>query len=107
MIHSQITTARQREHRKHTDLRAANRHCAVSGFLPAFKDSVTGEVYLSRFRDHSTAPIHLLDGLPDHWVTERDEDGRVTRVRGSIMAGFVRDGRFYSRDEAACLPLHS
>jgi hypothetical protein len=47
------------------------------------------------------APIHLLCGLPAEWVVSRDAAGGVSAVKPSIVAGFLRDGRFYTREEAA------
>ena len=41
-------------------------------FVPAFKNALTGEVALSRFRDGRIAPCHLIDGLPDEWIAARD-----------------------------------
>jgi hypothetical protein len=70
------------------------------GFLPAFIDRETGLVYLSRFPDGRLAPCHLLDGLPAELVQARNEERRVTRVKSSVVSGFVHDGRFYTRDEA-------
>lgn len=71
------------------------------GFRPAFLDQETGTVYASRFGDGRPAPFHLLDGLPDEVVEARDALGRVAVVKSSVLAGFVRGGRFHSRDEAA------
>jgi hypothetical protein len=71
------------------------------GFRPAFMDAVTRAIYRSCFADGRPAPFHLLDGLPDEVVASRDAGGRVAAVKASIVAGFVRDGRFYSRAEAA------
>jgi hypothetical protein len=73
------------------------------GFQPAFIDRETETVHLSRFPDGRLAPCHLLDGLPADLVRARDEQGRVTRVKSSVESGFVHDGRFYTRDEAAAL----
>ena len=71
------------------------------GFQPAFIDRETGTVHRSRFPDGRLAPCHLLDGLPAEFVRARDDEGRVTRVKSSVVSGFVHDGRFYTRDEAA------
>jgi hypothetical protein len=71
-----------------------------AGFRPAFLDSRTDLVYLSQLPDGSPAPVHLLDGLPPELVVQRTAAGRVTAVRDSVVAGFVRDGRFLTRDEA-------
>ena len=71
------------------------------GFRPAFMDEVTNIIYRSCFADGTVAPLHLLDGLPDEVVASRDAGGRVVSAKASIVAGFVRDGRFYSRAEVA------
>lgn len=71
------------------------------GFLPAFRDRATGEVYLSRFADGRHAPIHLLEGLPDALLTRQPTIGGVRSVKNSVVSGFVRDGYFYTRVEAA------
>lgn len=71
------------------------------GFQPAFRDRETGRVELSRFDSGDPAPVHLFDGLPESWVAQRDAALRVLAVKASIVAGFVRDGRFYTRFEAA------
>jgi hypothetical protein len=71
------------------------------GFRPAFMDLETAAVYPARFADGRPAPFHLLDGLPDELVLARDAAGRVAAVRPSVISGFVQQGRFYTRDEAA------
>ncbi len=75
-----------------------NRH---AGFRAAFRDEETGRVALPRFHDGTPAPMHLLDGLPEDWVLQRDAAGRTTALKPSIIAGFVRDGDFYTREQAA------
>lgn len=72
-----------------------------SGFHPAFMDTYTQAVYLSRFLNGQPAPFHLLDGLPDDVVVTRGASGRVNTVKSTVVSGFVRDGEFYTRDEAA------
>ena len=71
------------------------------GFRPAFRNNENGDVYASRFADGSLAPIHMIDGLPDEVVVRRSAAGRVTLVKASVQAGFVLDGIFYGREEAA------
>ncbi|HRP95787.1 MAG TPA: hypothetical protein PL143_06005 [Rhodocyclaceae bacterium] len=70
-------------------------------FRPAFKDIATGKTYLARYADGTPAPMHLLDGLPDELVVRRDTAGHAAAIKGSIVAGFVRCGRFYSREAVA------
>ena len=71
------------------------------GFRPAFLDCATMQVYASTFTDGRPAPFHLLDGLPEDVVIERAPDGRVRRVKSSIISGFERGGFFYTRRAAA------
>ena len=71
------------------------------GFRPAFFDFCTQRIYLSCFRNGMPAPVHLLDGLPDEVVIDRTEDGRVLGTRATLIAGFVRNGYFYTRSAAA------
>ncbi len=78
-----------------------NNRCV--GFAPAFHDRETGRTELSRFVGGSPAPFHLIDGLPDEWIVERGPEGNTLAVKSSVIAGFVRDGQFYTREEAACV----
>ena len=73
------------------------------GFAPAFRDAQTGVVYRSRFADGRPAPFHLLDGLPNELVIARDRHRGGVIAKPSVVSGFVHDGRFYTRDEAAAL----
>lgn len=71
------------------------------GFRPAFLETGSGEIYLSRFADGRPAPVHVLDGLPSALVTKRTPAGRVSATLGSVIAGFVRGGQFYTREQTA------
>jgi hypothetical protein len=73
------------------------------GFRPAFLDGDTGRVYLSRFSDGKPAPLHVLDGLPEELVLLRSSQGRITTVKDSVIAGFILETRFYTRQQAARL----
>ncbi len=72
-----------------------------SGFVPAFCDTETGQVYPSLCAGGSPAPFHCLDGLPDAVVINRDSSGTPITLKASLIAGFLRDGVFYTRDQAA------
>ena len=76
------------------------------GFFPAFYDTETGTVELSRFSNGSLAPIHLIEGLPDSWVVERDLNGMIRAIKHSVIAGFVHGDDFYTRQQAAEALLH-
>ena len=69
-----------------------------SGFVPAFLDAITGQAYRSRFADGSPAPFHLLEGLPASVLVG---SGDNIRARESLVSGFLRDGEFYTRAQAA------
>ena len=73
------------------------------GFVPAFRDSDTGRVEIARFSSGRPAPMHLLEGLPSEWAVGRTSDGRICAVKASIVAGFIRNGVFYTREQAAAI----
>lgn len=76
-----------------------------NGFRPAFYDVATRQAELSRFADGRPAPMHLLEGLPDLWVVKRDAQGRVSALKETVIAGFLRGGLFYTREQAAAAAL--
>jgi hypothetical protein len=69
-------------------------------FKPAFKDQETGKIYPSTTESGKPAGVHLLEGLPEDVVTTRHEDGEIDGVKDSIISGFIKDGKFFTRDEA-------
>lgn len=71
------------------------------GFTPAFHNRQSGQSVVSRYADGTEAPVHVLDGLPAEWIAEYDETGRALTAREGIIAGFLRNGLFYTREEAA------
>jgi len=77
-----------------------------AGFVPGYLDLHSGLSVVSCFADGRPAPVHVLDGLPDDWVAHRDACGRVTKARAGVVAGFLRNGRFYTREEAAYALSH-
>lgn len=89
------------ENRRFAGTGGVSEHNAQARFVPAFQDTYTGQVEISRFRDGRPAPFHLIDGLPEDWIAERDVTGRVVQIKGSIISGFVRFGVFFTRQEAS------
>ncbi|MGH8582385.1 MAG: hypothetical protein ACREWG_06260 [Gammaproteobacteria bacterium] len=71
------------------------------GFRPAFLDGSTGRIYLARHLDGQPAPFHSLDGLPEPLVVRRLPTGRVVEAQPTLIAGFLKDGRFWTREQAA------
>ena len=70
-----------------------------TGFAPAFKDTATGRVYRSRFANGTPAPIHVLDGLPAELLVE--SDGNAVVLKDTLVSGFLRADRFFTRGQAA------
>ncbi len=89
------------ENRRYTGRGGISEETRGLGFLPAYLDSATGNIHLSRFADGRRAPIHLLEGLPEQLVLRREASGKVVAVKDSVSAGFVREGRIYTREQAA------
>ncbi len=89
------------EHSK--GIRRNNDH---QGFVPGFRLSATGELAVSRYADGSPAPIHMLDGLPEDWIGGRDTEGHVTSTRPGVVSGFIREGRFFTREEVVRTTAH-
>lgn len=79
----------------------------TAGFIPAFCDTETGRVVPSRHADGSLATIHLLAGLPREWAVELGNGNVVLAVKETVVAGFLRAGVFFTRDQAAqAVALH-
>jgi hypothetical protein len=70
------------------------------GFAPAFLDTKTGRIHCSCMDDGRPAPVHLIATVPEDLVLHRDSSGQAIALKPSVEAGFVRDGRFFTRDEA-------
>ncbi len=87
--------------RAYRDTGGVSEHNRSLGFVPAFLDTATGIVYLSRNPDGTPACCHRLDGLPDALAAGHDDQGRICAVNESVVAGFERGGCFYTREQAA------
>ena len=72
---------------------------ASFGFMPAFLDLKTQETHLSAYHDGEPAVVHILDGLPSHWIAEWGSDGRAVSLKSGVIAGFMRNSRFYTLNE--------
>lgn len=69
------------------------------GFMPAFKNLKDDVIHLSTDAQGELSVMHLFDGLPDHWVNEKDSLGKALTLKTEIIAGFMRDARFYTLSE--------
>ncbi len=70
-----------------------NRHV---DFVPVFMDRDTNIVYSSKFESGRTAPFYCIDGLPENAFT----DDEIPSLKPNVIAGFMREGKFFTRDEA-------
>ena len=89
----------EHENRCHRGTGGVSSRNQGAGFRPAFMDTGTRAVYVSRFADGRMAPFHTLEGLPDELVLARNAGGRACAVKAAVISGFVRAGAFYTRGE--------
>lgn len=75
---------------------AVSRAALASGFNPAFRDERSGEVRLCRDAEGCLATSHVLDLVPDYWVSERDRAGRVLALTSGVQAGYLRGIEFWT-----------
>ncbi len=69
----------------------------VSVFTPAYYDTQTDTVYISRYSDGSVAPVHVLDLIPDELLNDNEHKGELSK---KVIVGFVFNDRFYTRAQA-------
>ena len=100
MLTSEDVTQQSLAYRGTGGVSAENR---AFGFLPAFLDRESGRIHLSCDARGVPAAVHQFDGMPADWVVARDHEGRPCAVKASIEAGFVREGYFFTREQAAQL----
>ncbi len=106
-LHGVLTDmALRRENALYANTRGVSQNNGSLGFRPGYFNRHSGEWVLSRFSDGSLAPVHVLDGLPESWVSTRDAQGHVAEVSPEVVSGFVRDGLFYTREEAIRASAH-
>jgi len=91
------------ENRRFEGTAGISKNNRQEGFLPAFRDETTGRVELARTADGAVATMHVITWLPGNWAKSSDSDGGIVELKDGIVCGFVRDGRFYSREEVAAL----
>jgi hypothetical protein len=76
----------QQENAEHAGTGGCSAENRGLGFAPAFLDFATMTIHPSRFSDGRPAPFHLIHGLP---------------AKPTLIAGFERNGFFYTRAAAA------
>jgi len=71
------------------------------GFKPAFLHRETGQIEIARMSNGQPAPVHIISWLPAEWATSFNEDGTVKSISPQIIAGFVCNNDFYTREQLA------
>jgi hypothetical protein len=71
------------------------------GFRRAFYDFATCAIYVACDRHGNPTDFHSYDGLPDEVILRRGFTGRVLSVKSTLIAGFERNGFFYTQAAAA------
>lgn len=69
------------------------------GFMPAFKNLKDQIIHLSVDQNGELSVMHLFDGLPDSWIKEKDDQGIALTLKNEIIAGFMRNAKFYTLSE--------
>ncbi len=72
------------------------------GFIPAFRDLDNDETHISVNGAGLICHYHSMDNLPIEWVEKWDEDGYPLCLKPSVIAGYMRDGRFYTLFDLVC-----
>lgn len=84
-----------------TGTRGISENNSGSGYLPAFRDSRTGNIEIARTRTGTPASFHMIEWLPRTWAQTFSPSGTIQSLRPEIVSGFVRNGIFYTREELA------
>ena len=69
------------------------------GFMPAFKNLKDQTIHLSVDQNGELSVMHLFDGLPDSWIKEKDDQGIALTLKNEVIAGFMRNAKFYTLSE--------
>ena len=69
---------------------------ASLGFRPAFLDFATQTLHPSCYASGEPAPFHTYEGLPEGAIADRLASGRAVAAKVTVIAGFERNGFFYS-----------
>jgi len=89
------------ENHQYSGTGGVSQNNAQFGFIPAFRNEKTGQVVLSKTTDGKISPIHLLEGIPNTWFSNKNSTDNTLVLVNDITSGFVRQGIFYTRKDAA------
>jgi hypothetical protein len=101
MVQTITIKALEQQNRHYAGTGGVSQGNRARGFIPGFLDRATGGIYVSRFADGTPAPVHIMDGLPEELIVSRTASGQVAAIKGTVILGFILDGNFYTREQAA------
>ncbi len=79
----------------------SNSDSGVSTFIPAYYDTQTDTVYLSRYKNGSVAPVHVLDSIPKELLSDMNKsDTNNGELSQKVIVGFIFNNKFYTRAQA-------
>ncbi|MBX2838333.1 MAG: hypothetical protein KTR35_15860 [Gammaproteobacteria bacterium] len=79
----------------------------MSGLIPAFRDTSTGEIHLSLDQNGEISTEHSFFHLPKHWVSHSTSSGEAMILMPTIEAGYWRPHHFIAITKHLRLPLDS
>lgn len=101
--HALTPAVLRQENRRFQGTGGVSRNNRDAGFKPAFKDDITGDVYLCQHADGRPSSVHILDGLPSELVLQCCASGRPIAVKPTLVSGFTKGDQFFTREQVAQL----
>lgn len=99
--HSIRSKTLEQENHRYAGSGGVSENNRSQGFVPAFLDTESGNVYRSRFPDGRPAPVHMLSGLPRKLMHNSNASSQEYAVKDSVISGFLLEKTFYTREAAA------
>ncbi len=106
-MNQETDTVQSQHHSRTISFSSVDAESALVGFMPAFRNTSSGEVHLSRNADGELSLDHTFYHLPAEWVREIDTNGDSIALLPSIEAGFWRPSSFIPIASRIKLPLDS
>ncbi len=79
----------------------------MMGLSPAFRETTTGEIHLSRDLNGELSQHHSFFHLPKHWISESAACGQAMILIPTVEAGYWRSTGFITITKRIQLPLDS
>lgn len=79
----------------------------MAGLSPAFRETTTGEIHLSRDFNGELSQHHSFFHLPAHWISKSAPCGEAMTLIPTVEAGYWRSIGFIPITKRIQLPLDS